>query len=212
MPFSKISSIVFFVVVGITIPIMGLFYFGENLVNTEQYEAKVQKIENILQKSSPLSFVEDLQSAGSNALKADSTANLNGNNITQNPAPVIPDKVIFNFMEKLVYYKMDIAIVWGYVLLIISILIALVFPVIYAIAHPVNMIRILLVLIGILALVGVSYLLSSDKPLEIIGYSGTDNSDPTVLKLIDTGLIINYFVLGFAFLAILYSEIAKYFK
>jgi len=37
MPLSKIASYVLYVVVGITIPILILFYFGESLVNTEKY-------------------------------------------------------------------------------------------------------------------------------------------------------------------------------
>jgi len=83
---------------------------------------------------------------------------------------------------------------------------------VYAIVHPANLVRSLMVLIGVAALIGVSYLLSSGETVEIIGYTGTDNSNPGVLKLIDTGLIFNYFILGLALLSIVYAEIAKYFK
>jgi hypothetical protein len=60
--------------------------------------------------------------------------------------------------------------------------------------------------------VGVAYMLGSDTPLNIIGYEGTDNKDPQVLRFVDMGLISMYFVLGLTVLTILYSEIARYFK
>lgn len=213
MSFSKIASIVLYVVVGITVPILILFYFGENLVNSERYQAKVQKIENPVEKTTVSSVNLDLQSADSLAVSADSSTVTQ----TQAPAetevtPVVATEVNFTFMEKLVYYKTDVAIIWGYILLLIAAITALIFPIIYAIVHPANMVRSLLVLVGVAVLVFVSYLLSSGEPIEIIGYTGTDNSNPAALKMIDTGLIFMYFVLGLALFSILYAEIAKYFK
>jgi len=211
MSFSKIASYVLYVIVGITIPILILFYFGENLVNTEKYQAKVQKIENPIEQSSKPNVALDLQSADSLAIQGD-TSKVNNLNVAETIVPVVTEKVNFTFMEKLVYYKMDVAIFWGYILLIIAAITAVTFPIVYAIVHPANMVRSLLILIGVAALIGVSYLLSSGETLEIIGYTGTDNSNPGVLKLIDTGLIFNYFVLGLALLSIVYAEISKYFK
>lgn len=211
MSFSKIASIVLYVVVGITVPILLLFYFGDSLVNSEQLQSKVQKIENPVDNTSTINVVQDLQSADSLAAQADSATMTE----TQVQAPVTPvqdEPVTFSFAEKLVYYKTDIAIVWGYILLIIAAITAVVFPVVYAIVHPANMVRSLLVLVGVAVLIGLAYLLSSGETIDIIGYTGTDNSNPAALKLIDTGLIFMYFVLGLALLSILYAEIAKYFK
>jgi hypothetical protein len=210
MLYSKIASYVMYVVLGITIPILILFYFGDTLVNTEKYQAKVQKIENPVQKSTGTNFAMDLQSADS--LATDSAVVANNQNVAKTIAPAVAEEVSFTFVEKLVYYKMDIALIWGYILLVIAAITALVFPVVYAIVHPANMVRSLLVLLGVAVLIGVSYLLSSGETLYIIGYTGTDNSNPGVLKLIDTGLIFNYFVLGLALLAIVYAEVSNYFK
>ena len=212
MPLSKIASYVLYVVVGITIPILILFYFGDSLVNTEKYQAKIQKIENPVKQSTAVDLSMDLQSADSLASPADSLAAVNAQKAAVVAAPVVAEEVSFTFMEKLVYYKMDVALVWGYILLIIASLTAVIFPIVYAIVHPANMVRGLLVLVGVAVLVLISYLLSSGETLTIIGYTGTDNSNPGVLKLIDTGLIFNYFVLGLALLSIVYAEISNYFK
>ena len=212
MSFSKIASYVLYVVVGITIPILILFYFGDNLVNSEKYQAKLQMIENPVEKSVGSNVAMDLQSADSLANPTDSSTVVESKASPSVTTPVVVKEVSFTFMEKLVYYKMDIAIVWGYILLIIAAVTAVVFPIVYAIVHPTNIIRSLLILVGVAALIGVSYLLSSGETLEIVGYTGTDNSNPGILKLIDTGLIFNYFILGLALLSIVYAEIAKYFK
>ena len=212
MSFSKIASYVLYVVVGITIPILILFYFGDSLVNTEKYQAKLQKIENPVVNTPGSSVVMDLQSADSLSGQSDSTLVESVPVAVETVVPVAAEEVSFNFIEKLVYYKMDIAIIWGYILLLIAAITAVVFPLVYAIVHPANLVRSLMVLIGVAALIGVSYLLSSGETVEIIGYTGTDNSNPGVLKLIDTGLIFNYFILGLALLSIVYAEIAKYFK
>ncbi len=212
MSFSKIASIVLYVVVGITVPILLLFYFGDSLVNKEQYQLKLQKIENPAEESTVAAVALDLQSADSLAIQSDSLAIAQDQSTTTPEIMPAAEVVSFNFMEKLVYSKTDIAIVWGYILLLIAILTAVSFPIIYAIIHPANMIRSLLILVGVAALIGIAYLLSSGETMEIIGYTGSDNSNPAALKLIDTGLIFMYFVLGLALFSILYAEIAKYFK
>ena len=212
MSFSKIASIVLYIILGITIPILILFYFGDTLVNTEKYQAKVQKIENPVQKSSGTNVAMDLQSADSLSGNTDTSVIQQSQNVRGAVTAPGEKEVNFSFVEKLVYYKMDVALVWGYILLLIAGITALIFPVIYAIMHPANLIRSLLVLIGVGVLIMVSYLLSSGETMEIIGYTGTDNSDPAVLKLIDTGLIFSYFMLGFSLLAIVYAETSNYFK
>lgn len=212
MSYSKIASIVLYVVVGITIPVLILFYFGENLVNTERYQQKVQKIENPVANTPSKGLAMDLQSADSLATPVDSASVAQVSQEPKTADVVVAEEVNFTFMEKLVYYKMDVAIIWGYILLLVAAVTAIVFPLIYAIVHPANMVRGLLVLVGVAVLIFISYLLSSGESLEIIGYTGTDNSNPGVLKLIDTGLIFNYFILGFALLSIVYAEISNYFK
>ncbi len=210
MSFSKIPSYLMYMIVGITVLIMGLFYFGDSLIDTNQYNAKLKKIENSAVKSSEANIIKDLQSADSLSVQADSSVTEESNVIE--PAAVPTNISRLNFMEKLVYNKTDIAIMWGFLLLLIAVITALIFPMIYTLANPSNIIRSLLVLVGIAILIGVSYLFASDTTINIPGYLGTDNSNPVVLKVIDTGLIFMYFMLGLALLSILYAEVAKYFK
>jgi hypothetical protein len=54
--------------------------------------------------------------------------------------------------------------------------------------------------------------LSSDATLDIIGYTGTENSDPGTLKMVDTVLFLTYMLFGLAFGSILYAIISKAFK
>jgi len=61
-------------------------------------------------------------------------------------------------------------------------------------------------------IVVISYLLSKDTPITITGYTGTGNSDPLTLKLIDTVLFITYMLFGLALASILYSVISRAFK
>jgi hypothetical protein len=122
------------------------------------------------------------------------------------------EEVNLTFMETLVFNKTDIALVWAYILVIVTLLIALAFSIAFMFSNTRSLVRGLLVLAGAAVLVLVAYLLGSETPLDIIGYEGTDNSDPQVLKLVDMGLISTYFVLGLVVLSILYSEVAKYFK
>ena len=100
----------------------------------------------------------------------------------------------------------------GYILLALTLAIALIFPLIFMFTSFKNLIRTLGVLIGAAVLVGIAYSLASATPLQIPGYAGTDSSDPIVLKLVDTGIFLTYFLLGLALLSIFYSEIVKAFK
>jgi len=209
MSFSKIASIVLYVVVGITLPILILFYFGESLVNKEQFQSKIQKIENPVEQSSTANYMVDLQSADTLGTQADSAATAVAEPVS---TPEVAEVVTFTFIENMVYHKTDVAIFWGYLLLLIAAVSTIIFPIAYAIKHPANMVRSLLILLGVAVLIGISYILSSGETIEIIGYTGTDNSNPAALKLIDTGLIFMYFILGLALFSILYAEIAKYFK
>jgi hypothetical protein len=126
--------------------------------------------------------------------------------------PVKTEDVKLSFMERLVSKKTDIAIGWAYILVIVTLLVSLAFSLLQMFSNTKALIRGLIFLVGIAILVGIAYMLGSDTPLKIIGYEGTDNSDPQVLKMVDMGLIFSYFVLGGVFISILYSEIAKYFK
>ncbi|MDX2430419.1 MAG: hypothetical protein QNK35_05765 [Bacteroides sp.] len=114
--------------------------------------------------------------------------------------------------ELLVWNRVDIALVWAYILIILTSLAAIVFPLIAVISNPKALIRLVVVLAGAGVLVLVSYLLASGEPLEIIGYTKTANSDPATLKMVDTVLYITYILFGMALGSILYAMISKAFK
>ncbi len=69
-----------------------------------------------------------------------------------------------------------------------------------------------IVLAGTATILVVAYLLSSDTPMQIIGYEGTGNTDPGTLKMVDTVLFVTYMLTGLAIGSILYSVISKAFK
>ena len=79
-------------------------------------------------------------------------------------------------------------------------------------SNPKSLLRLGLVLAATAIIVVISYLMSDDTPMEIIGYTGTGNSDPGTLKMIDTVLFITYMLFGLALASILYSIISKAFK
>jgi len=69
--------------------------------------------------------------------------------------------------------------------------------------------RFLLVLVGAAAIIFLAYNLASE---EVIRTANGIFKDPITLKWTDTGLYTTYILMGLAILAIIYSEIAKYFK
>lgn len=105
----------------------------------------------------------------------------------------------------------DLALRWSYAMVLIATLATLGFSLLNLILNPKALKQTLLVLVGAVALVVISYLLASDQVLTIIGYEGTDNNQET-LKIVGTGLYATYILAGLALLSIAYVEIAKYFK
>ena len=114
--------------------------------------------------------------------------------------------------EYLVWFRTDIALIWAYILVLVTLIASIVFPLIAVISHPKALVRLLLVLAGAAVLVVISYVLSNDTPIDIIGYTGTGNSDPGTLKMIDTVLFITYILFGMALGSILYAIISRAFK
>ena len=103
------------------------------------------------------------------------------------------------------------ALWWSYFLFALTVAITLIFAIINIFTSPGGLKRALTVLAGVAVLVGVSYLLASDQPLNMPGYEGAGNN-PTTLKWVGTGLIATYILAGIAFLSILFVEISRIFK
>jgi hypothetical protein len=198
-----------YVVVGITVLVMFLFYSGKSLVDRTEYDSKVAKIENPAGKSSVPGMMQDLRSADSLSVGADSTALAN-----QATTAVVEksEPVTLSFMEKLVYNQTDIPLYWGYILFLIAIITTIVFPILFMFRHPANLLRSLIILVVIGIIAGLAYSVASDATMDIPGFTGTVNSNPQALRIIDTGLIFMYLVLGISLLSILLSEIVNYFK
>lgn len=229
--FSKIAQIALYIVVGISVLVIGFFYFGDSLVDMDRYEAKIEKMSAPADGSAGFNFQADLAETDTAAVESDTTAvadttaagaeETGGGDMMEESAPMEEvsapaeaetEEVSLTFMETLVFNKTDIALIWAYILVAITLIVALVFSIGFMFTNTRSLVKGLLILIGAAILVGVAYMLGSETPLQIIGYEGTDNKDPQVLKLVDMGLISTYFVLGLIVLTILYSEVAKYFK
>jgi hypothetical protein len=218
MAFSNLTKIILWVVAGISLLVVAFFYIGPK---TLDYDALEQRVEEAI---APVDLTPMTQIPEVDTTLTDSVAIAENLAAIQQAkeeraailaAPVEPPpsiKEVTNGWEYLVYFRTDIALIWAYILVIITMLAAIVFPLIAVISQPKALIRLLLVLAGAAVLVVVSYLLSRDTPIEIIGYTGTGNSDPGTLKMIDTVLFITYMLFGLALGSILYAIISRAFK
>ena len=106
----------------------------------------------------------------------------------------------------------DMVLYWAYILFAITIVVLLLFAVVTFLKQlkesPKKALGGLLALVGIAALLLVTYLMGSGSLLDIPGYDGSDNN-PATLKLTDMWLYSAYFLLAITFLAILVLPIFK---
>jgi len=105
----------------------------------------------------------------------------------------------------------DLALRWSYVMALIATLATLGFSLLNLVLNPKALKQSLLVLLGAIILVVVSYFLASSQILTMTGYEGSGNN-PETLKIVGTGLYATYILLAMAFVTIAYVEIVKYFK
>jgi hypothetical protein len=207
MSHARIANIVLYITLGITIPLMALFYFGNSPGSDEAYELKLQRAERSVQKTRVPDISEDLKSAeslghrGGEDKQAEQADELRSA-MTEKPG----------LLESMFYHRLDISLIWAYILLVIAALAALAFPLVRGLRNPRQLLRNLVITAVAALLVVACWILSSGKPVEIIGYSRNDSSDPSILRLIDTGLYLSYLMIGLVILAVVYSEISAYFK
>ncbi|PKP22859.1 MAG: hypothetical protein CVU05_02140 [Bacteroidetes bacterium HGW-Bacteroidetes-21] len=100
---------------------------------------------------------------------------------------------------------------WAYVLLIVAAASSLLFPIAQFVMNPKGAKGAIFGILGLVAVAVVTYLMSSGEPLDILGYTGTDNN-PSTLKLSDMGLFTTYFLMFGALIAILVTEVYNAFK
>ena len=97
------------------------------------------------------------------------------------------------------------------ILFVITLAITIVFAIINVVINPKGLRGALIALVVGTLIIVIAYLLSDDTVLRMPHYTGKDNV-PGTLKLIDTGLISTYFLLGLAVLAIIVSSVSRLFK
>ena len=213
MAFSKITRIILYLVAGISLLVVLFFYIAPKTVGDyDELEMRVIEARNPVDMSpvAPLPAVDTTEQ--------DSTAVEATEDVVEIAVPVMADnsdvnlKEIFSGWEYLVYFRTDIALIWAYILILITFIASIIFPLISVLTNPKGLLRLGAVLVGAAILVVISYLMSNDTPLDIIGYSGTGNSDPGTLKMIDTVLFVTYILFGMAFASILYAIVSKAFK
>ncbi len=204
---SKITSYILYIVFGISVLVMAFFYASPATLDYEALEAKVEALTTPEQPAAPVDTVQQ------DTIQADSLQ------LAMTPTPQEPaGPVEVNLKEELsgweylVWFRTDIALIWGYILIIIAALAAVILPLIGVVTNTKALVRLGAVLAGAAVIVLISYLLSSDTPINIVGYDKLDNRDPVTLKWVDTGLFTTYALFGLTLLSILYSEISKIFK
>ena len=218
MAFIKITRIILWVVAGISVLVMGFYYIGPK---TLDYDV-VQKVNDELMPAdltpaAPLPVIDttltDSAAIAENRAEVQQAEEERRAAIAEaadEPLPTVGE--VTTGWEYLVYYRTDIALVWAYILVVLTVIASLVFPLIHVLSNPKGLIRLVAVLAGAVVIVVVAYLLSQDTPIAITGYTGTGNTDPLTLKLIDTVLFITYMLFGLALASILYSVISRAFK
>lgn len=105
-------------------------------------------------------------------------------------------------------------LVYAYALAIIALGLVLVFSVVNIFVNPSNLKKALAGIVALIVIGGLSYVLSSDTPLNFTSkeVAETYNKDTTTLIWSDTGLIASYFLFGMAIVGLLLTEVRDFFK
>jgi len=221
MAFSKITRIILYIVAGISLFVVLFFYMSPATVNVDEMEMRVTEAANPVDMT-PVAPLPVVDSTATDSTATDSTATDSTAVAEEAPVDVVtvttpaleaksPSEVLSGW-EFLVWLRTDIILVWAYILVLLALLAAIVFPMLAVFSNTKALIRLALVLAGTAVILVVAYLMSSGTPLEIIGYEGTDNSNPATLKFVDTIIFVTYMLTGLAIGSILYSMISKAFK
>lgn len=215
MAFSKLTRIILYVIAGISLLVVLFYYASPKTLDYDALEARVDEITN------PVDLTPVAPLPAPDTTAQDSTAVAEVAEAEEEDAFAVVEvvdtsgvnlKEHLSGWEYLVYFRTDIALIWAYILVLLTLIASIVFPLIAVISNPRALIRLALVLAGAAVLIVISYLLSKDTPIDIIGYTGTDNRDPGTLKMIDTVLFVTYMLFGLALASILYAIISRAFK
>ena len=229
MSYSKISSITLVVVAAISLIVILFFYISPRTVNIIELEARVEQLltEGVLadQPEAPAVAEADTVAEEGTEMEEDAADVAEEDSAAMaatadEPTPIVevaPELVdlrdhLSNW-ELMVYKRTDYALGWAYILLVIAAIAAIAFPLVVIVTDVKAILRLLMVAAAAALLVLVSYFVfASDTPIQILGYTGTDNTNPVALKWIGTGLFSTYIIFGIAILSILYFEVVSIFK
>ena len=215
MAFSKLTRIILYVVAGLSILVVLFFYISPKTVDYDALEIRVEEALNPADLT-PVAPLPAVDTTAQDAAAVEEVAAAE-----EADAYAMPDvtntsdvqlKDYLSGWEYLVWFRTDIALVWAYILVILTLIASIVFPLISVLSNPKGLLRLGAVLVGAAILIVISYLMSKETPIDIIGYTGTDNSDPATLKMIDTVLFVTYILFGMALASILYAIISRAFK
>ena len=215
MAFSKLTRIILYVVAGISLLVVLFFYISPKTVDYDALEIRVEEALNPVDLTpvAPLPAVETTEQ--DSAAVEDVAAAEEADAFAMPVEASTPDVQLKDYIsgwEYLVWFRTDIALIWAYILIVITLIASIVFPLISVLSNPKGLLRLGAVLAGAAILVVISYLMSKETPIDIIGYTGTDNSDPATLRMIDTVLFVTYILFGMALGSILYAIISRAFK
>ena len=222
MAFSKLTRNILYVVAGISLLVVLFFYIGPKTV--DDHKALVERVNDALNPidmtpMAPLPVIDtsltDSTAIAENAAAVQQATEKRAEEAAAAAAELSSDKSVGDVTsgwEYLLYFRTDIALMWAYILILITLIASVAFPLIAVISNPKALIRLLVVLAGGAVLVVIAYLIAKDTPIDIIGYTKTANSDPATLKMIDTVLFVTYMLFGIALASILYAIISRAFK
>jgi hypothetical protein len=222
MAVPKITRIILYVVAAISLIVVLFFYAGPWTVDYDALESRVEEAKNPVDLTplAPLpeadttaqdsTAAEEVAAVEEAAEEADEAEAFTAANVVETSETDLRE--IMSGWEYLVWFRTDIALIWAYILVILTLVASIVFPLIAVISNPRALIRLAGVLAGAAVLLIISYVMAKGTPIDIIGYTGTANRDPETLKMIDTVLFVTYMLFGLALASILYAIISRAFK
>ncbi|MEN8156518.1 MAG: hypothetical protein ABFS10_06185 [Bacteroidota bacterium] len=218
MAFSKITRIILYVVAGISLLVVLFYYVSPKTVDYDDLEVRVEEAMNPVDLTPAPAPVADTTQTDTTTVEGVVSEDVTEAESDAIAVAEVPDasetslKDHISGWELLVWMRTDIALIWAYILVLFTLVASIVFPLVAVISNPKALIRLVMVLAGAAVLVVISWLVSSDTPIQIIGYTGTENSDPGTLKMIDTVLYVTYMLFGLALASILYAIASRAFK
>lgn len=104
----------------------------------------------------------------------------------------------------------NVLLYYSYILFAVAILSAIILPLKNFASNPKGLKKALISLVVVVVVFGVSYLLSSDEPLNITGLEVQPS--PSTLKITDTALYVTYILAAVSVFVIIYGGVTKMIK